>query len=47
VAVCGTAGPGVTHLFSGLMAKQVLSGDMDTVIETIERNVHLVWADGS
>ena len=24
------------------MAKQVLSGRMDSVIETIERNVHLV-----
>jgi pyruvate dehydrogenase (quinone) len=28
--------------FTLSLAKQVLSGDMDTVIKTIERNVHLV-----
>jgi len=33
--------------FCRSLAKQVLSGKMDAVIKTIERNVRLVWANRS
>ena len=48
--VCGTAGPGVTHLtpvktmknFTLSLGKQVVHGNLDDVIHTAEDNVRLV-----